>query len=186
MIKSQASPLFFKAVLLLFSFTACTNLFAAEKTAPVSAALSVSHFKRSLDPTRCKTSENGPIATIRDELLEYREALSESAFTDRINALLALEIKNGKDQPELNWFRAVNPFLLPDDFPTVVGFSRCAAYLRNFADSRLQSEIDEWKSCVRTLYRKGRPSEFDTLEKCLVVAPTKAPPPTTDSVSDPQ
>jgi hypothetical protein len=129
-------------------------------------------FDQILSQKLCQDAQKDPVEALRVSLKKHQnEAKGPAAFQKRLEELLAQEIKTGKDSPDLNWIRAVDPWLLPTDFPTRPGFMRCAAELRTFSDTRLDSAVGEWNECVASLYPKTPPPEFESIRKCLTAVP---------------
>jgi hypothetical protein len=102
---------------------------------------------------------------------------NEQALKERLDSLLNEEAKTDRESVELNWVRALKPWILPRNFPTRPGFVRCVAKLDSIDQKRDPVAIDEWYKCIKSLYPRARPPEFEALRKCLTATkytPTEA------------
>lgn len=135
---------------------------------PSVAAADLRELGKILTPELCKNGLEDPLQPLRAEISKFRKQyVSTEAMKTRLKALLEQEQKEGTDLAELNWIRAVNPWLLPSDFPGRPALTKCASELRNFSDTRLDVAIDEWKSCLDIAYPAEKPPEFAAIQKCL-------------------
>lgn len=129
---------------------------------PLSAVADLG-IQKVLIPSLCENPKEDPVESIRKVLAKE----SEKSIRKKASKWLSEEAKAKKDIPDLNWIRAVNPWLLPEDFPGRPGFVRCASELRTFSDTRDDSSVQEWTECVDSLYAEKRPPEFEALRTCL-------------------
>lgn len=108
-----------------------------------------------------------------------RKLLSTQTVSKKtVNTWLKEELSTGKDRPELNWIRAVNPWILPEDFTARTAFTECASHLRTYSDAKAHSgdpeakvlaaqSLERWKNCVSLVYLSELPPEFTQLQTCL-------------------
>ena len=130
-----------------------------------------------LIPAQCLDLKIDPLDGARAEIEKLqKEKKTEAALAKVINGWLAEERKSGKDRPELNWIRALNPWLLPKGFPARPAFSRCASELRTYSDARTAQKTDpaaiaaalgEWNDCLELIYPTEKPTAFTVILSCL-------------------
>lgn len=140
----------------------------APSPSPSIATADLRELGKILTPELCKNGLVDPLQPLRVEIGKFRKQYaSTEEMKARLKALLEQEQKEGTDLAELNWIRALNPWLLPRDFPGRPALTKCASELRNFSDTRLDVAIDEWKNCLEIAYPAEKPPEFEAIQKCL-------------------
>ncbi len=145
---------------------------ALAASTPSPAKVKVQKFEEIFTEKNCKPSA-------LPALEAARAAMTTHTTTSRMmNAWLNEEASSGHDQPDLNWVRAINPWILPEKFPARTSFTECASHLRNYSDAREKSgapaadafaakSLEDWSSCLRLVYPKGLPPEFSQMQTCL-------------------
>lgn len=139
-----------------------------------SFALDTKKIESTFLPEKCTDAKKSAFELELGRTLIPRDAVSQKA----IIAWLKAEVSSGKDQPELNWIRALNPWVLPEDFTARTAFTECAAHLRTYSDAKSNLEnqvstpiaeesLEKWKNCLRLVYPAGLPREFTLLQSCL-------------------
>lgn len=141
--------------------------------APVpSFALDVKKVESTFEPGKCADPKADALETGRK--LITRATVSKKFLEDWAKG----ELSSAKDQAELNWIRALNPWILPENFTSRTAFTECAAHLRTYSDAKSNLDkkasvalatqsLEEWKACLRLVYPKGPPREFALLQSCL-------------------
>jgi len=128
-------------------------------------------------PGRCTDASVDPLAEARTRIDAFRkEKKTKKVLEKTFRTWLAEEQGTGKDVSALNWIRALDPNLLPSDFPARKAYIRCSAELRTLSDFRKRKTPDaaaatetvaDWRNCVRVTYVSSTPAEFTALAKCL-------------------
>lgn len=128
-------------------------------------------------PGRCTNAATDPLSEARTRIDAFRrEKKTKKALEETIRAWLADEQETGKDVSALNWIRALEPNLLPADFPARKAYIRCSAELKTLSDYRKRKTPDaaaatetiaDWRNCVQATYVSSTPAEFAAVAKCL-------------------
>ncbi|MBS1961708.1 MAG: hypothetical protein JST04_05800 [Bdellovibrionales bacterium] len=148
-------------------------------------------IRAALAPANCVSNSVEALDRVDAAVASLRKSLGNAKkFARRADEWLVEERKSGKDVPELNWIRLLDPSSLPGGFPARPGFERCDGRLQAIRDALAVSPADPvrssaayagWDDCVGLLFPKGRPDEAIELGACLraATAPTGPAPTST-------
>jgi hypothetical protein len=121
---------------------------------------------RLVETGHCAATGAELVRRLQSEVDVIRKS-EKKGFEKKVAKWLNSERKSGKDESTLNWFRAIDPWVLPETFPSKTAFERCAGELGTYAETPTKEALAAWSSCLDLTYAEEKPTEFTALAKCL-------------------